>query len=347
MNTLTITRPDDWHLHLRDGAALESVLPYTARQFARAIVMPNLKPPVTTVALAGAYRDRILRRARPNRGRCVRAAHDALPDRQHVARRDRRGPGERLRARGEVLPGRRDDQLRLRRHLARARLPGARRDGEARPAAARARRGDGSGGRRLRPREGVHRHRARRRWCGAFRRLRVVFEHITTQDAADYVLAAGPRIARHDHRAPPALQPQRDLQGRLAAASLLPAGAQARAPSRRARARRRPAAARSSSSAPTARRTRAARRRAGAAARAASPRTPRSSSTRRRSTPPARSSGSRRSRASTAPDFYRLPRNAERVTLVRERWEVPRELALGATTLVPLRGGEALGWRLA
>jgi len=58
--SLTITRPDDWHLHLRDGAALAAVLPDTARRFARAIVMPNLKPPVTTVALAAAYRDRIL-----------------------------------------------------------------------------------------------------------------------------------------------------------------------------------------------------------------------------------------------------------------------------------------------
>lgn len=60
LDSVTITRPDDWHLHLRDGAAMASVLPHTARQFGRAIVMPNLKPPVTTVALAGAYRDRIL-----------------------------------------------------------------------------------------------------------------------------------------------------------------------------------------------------------------------------------------------------------------------------------------------
>jgi dihydroorotase len=60
MQELTITRPDDWHLHLRDGEALKAVLPYTAKQFARAIVMPNLKPPVRTVAEAAAYRDRIL-----------------------------------------------------------------------------------------------------------------------------------------------------------------------------------------------------------------------------------------------------------------------------------------------
>jgi dihydroorotase len=58
--TLTLTRPDDWHLHLRDGAALAAVLPCTARQFGRAIVMPNLKPPVTTAAAAQAYRQRIL-----------------------------------------------------------------------------------------------------------------------------------------------------------------------------------------------------------------------------------------------------------------------------------------------
>ncbi len=59
-NRLVIRRPDDWHLHLRDGAMLEAVLPYTARQFARAIVMPNLVPPVTDMAAAAAYRDRIL-----------------------------------------------------------------------------------------------------------------------------------------------------------------------------------------------------------------------------------------------------------------------------------------------
>ena len=57
---ITITRPDDWHLHLRDGEALRSVLPDSARQFARAIVMPNLRPPVTTVAAATRYRNRIL-----------------------------------------------------------------------------------------------------------------------------------------------------------------------------------------------------------------------------------------------------------------------------------------------
>ena len=58
--SLTITRPDDWHVHLRDGAALAAVAPHTAAQFGRAIIMPNLKPPVTTAAQALAYRARIL-----------------------------------------------------------------------------------------------------------------------------------------------------------------------------------------------------------------------------------------------------------------------------------------------
>ena len=58
-NTLTITRPDDWHLHVRDGAALATVVPHTAAQFGRAIIMPNLKPPVTTAAQALEYSARI------------------------------------------------------------------------------------------------------------------------------------------------------------------------------------------------------------------------------------------------------------------------------------------------
>jgi dihydroorotase len=60
MQTITLPRPDDWHLHLRDGAMLQAVLPETARHFARAIIMPNLVPPVVTLADAQAYHDRIM-----------------------------------------------------------------------------------------------------------------------------------------------------------------------------------------------------------------------------------------------------------------------------------------------
>lgn len=65
VETLTIRRPDDWHIHLRDGDMLRAVLPYTAAQFARGIIMPNLVPPITSVEMARAYRDRILA-ARPD-----------------------------------------------------------------------------------------------------------------------------------------------------------------------------------------------------------------------------------------------------------------------------------------
>lgn len=65
MTTFVMRRPDDWHVHLRDGAMLAGVVNYTARQFARAIVMPNLNPPVTTVAAAEAYRSRILAALEP------------------------------------------------------------------------------------------------------------------------------------------------------------------------------------------------------------------------------------------------------------------------------------------
>ena len=68
---LTITRPDDWHVHLRDGVHLQTSVAHTAAQFARAIVMPNLAPPVTTVDAAIAYRQRILD--------AVPAGHDFTP----------------------------------------------------------------------------------------------------------------------------------------------------------------------------------------------------------------------------------------------------------------------------
>jgi dihydroorotase len=66
MTSLTIRRPDDWHVHLRDGEIMAGVAPYTARQFARAIVMPNLSPPVTTVEAAKAYRQRIVAATGPD-----------------------------------------------------------------------------------------------------------------------------------------------------------------------------------------------------------------------------------------------------------------------------------------
>ena len=75
---LTIRRPDDWHVHLRDGALLQAVVGHTARQFARAIVMPNLKPPITSVAQAQAYRERILAALKASFGGTSAAAFTPL-----------------------------------------------------------------------------------------------------------------------------------------------------------------------------------------------------------------------------------------------------------------------------
>jgi len=89
--SLTIRRPDDWHLHLRDGELLAAVVPYTARQFARAIVMPNLVPPVTTVAAAAAYRERIRTAAGPGFEPLMTCylTHEASPDELERGHRDR------------------------------------------------------------------------------------------------------------------------------------------------------------------------------------------------------------------------------------------------------------------
>ena len=71
MTKMTICRPDDWHLHLRDGSMLGAVIDDTARHFARAIIMPNLVPPVVTGAEAAAYRDRIMACVNPDHGFCL------------------------------------------------------------------------------------------------------------------------------------------------------------------------------------------------------------------------------------------------------------------------------------
>ena len=220
-------RPDDWHVHLRDGELMKSVVGATARQFGRAIVMPNLKPPVVTVEQAA-------RLSRPHprgaaRGLGVRAADDALPHGQHAARRDREGDGLGLREGGEVLPRGRHDQLRLRRDRHPQVRRGVRGDGGARHAAAPARRGD-------RPRRwtsSTARRSSSTRCCGrssaASRSCAWCSSTSPRSEAALFVSSAPDERRGHDHGAPPAHEPQRDLRGRHPAAPLLPAGAQARA----------------------------------------------------------------------------------------------------------------------
>ena len=141
---LTITRPDDWHLHLRDGEALAAVLPHTARQFARAIVMPNLKPPVTTVEQAAAYRDRILA-ALPAGLAFEPLMTLYLTDNTPPAEIARAAASGFVRLSSSTRPG--DDQFRRRPDRHRQGLRHAGRDGARRPAAAGAWRSDRSGDR--------------------------------------------------------------------------------------------------------------------------------------------------------------------------------------------------------
>ena len=344
MNTLTITRPDDWHLHLRDGAALESVLPYTARQFARAIVMPNLKPPVTTVALAGAYRDRI-------RAALARTAAGAFQPLMTLYLTDNTSPAEIAAARASGFV-----------HAVKYYPAGATTNSDsgvtslerAFPALAAMENHDLPllvHGEATHPdvdifdREKVFIDTVFAEVVRRFPALRVVLEHITTEDAADYVLAAGPRIGatitahhllynrnaifkgglRPHLYCLPVLKRERHRVALVRAAT---GGS--------------PKFFLGTDSAPH-------------------PRGEKESGCGCAGCFTAHAALELYAEAFDAagalerleafasfhgPDFYRLPRNAERVTLVRERWEAPRELELGATTLVPLRGGEALGWRL-
>jgi dihydroorotase len=189
--TLTLSRPDDWHLHLRDGDALRAVLPHTARQFARAIVMPNLQPAVTTTALALAYKQRIV---------------DALPDGSRfeplmtLYLTDRTAADEIRRARAAGI-------VALKLYPAGAttnsdagvtdiRLTFAALDAMQREGLLLLVHGEVTDpGVDVFDREAVFIDRVLDPLRRDFPALKVVFEHITTRDAAQYVAEAGPNLA--------------------------------------------------------------------------------------------------------------------------------------------------------
>jgi len=350
MDALTLTRPDDWHLHLRDGEALEAVVLDSARQFARAIVMPNLKPPVTTVAQAEAYRGRILAAlARVAEPGSEAAGFDPL---MTLYLTDRSDADEMRRARASgtvqavklypagatthsdsgvtairnvtaVLEAMQEVDLPLLIH------------GEVTDAAV-----------DIFDREAVFIDRVLEPLRRDFPALRVVFEHITTREAAHYVRdAAGPTAATitahhllYDRNALfvggirphwyclPVLKRGTHREALLEAAA---SGS--------------PRFFLGTDSAPHARHLK--EHFCGCAGCYTAPHALELYAA-------AFDAIGRLDRlegfaSHFGPDFYRLPRNRSQVTLRREDWTVPQALPFGEHELVPLAAGETLGWRLA
>ena len=192
MDSITIRRPDDWHVHLRDGAMLKAVVPETAREFGRAIVMPNLVPPVTTVAAAEAYRARILA-ALPAGSRFTPLMTAYLTDASN-ADEIARGFESKVFTAAKLYPANATtnsasgvtDLTKIAPVLARMEQLGMPLliHGEVTDPAI-----------DVFDREAVFIERILIKLMRDFPALKIVLEHITTKDAADFVAAAGPTLA--------------------------------------------------------------------------------------------------------------------------------------------------------
>ena len=341
--SLTLTRPDDWHLHLRDDDSLAAVLPDTARQFARAIVMPNLKPPVTTTELARAYRSRI-RAAVPagmnfeplmtlylteatspdeiGRAKQSGIVHavkfypaGATTNAEHGARN--------LRVCYPVLAAMEKHGLPLLMH-------GEVTDPDV----------------DIFDREAVFIDQHLAPVVRDFPGLRIVLEHITTQKAVDFVSAAADNVAatitahhlllnrnaifaggiRPHHYCLPVLKREIHRKALLEAAT---SG--------------KPKFFLGTDSAPHARHTKE------TACGCAGIYTAHAAlELYAEAFEQVGALGRLEAFASFyGADFYRLPRNRGTVTLQKQSWQVPQELRFGSDTLVPMRAGEAVAWRLA
>jgi dihydroorotase len=342
MQTLTITRPDDWHLHLRDGAEMASVLPHAERAFARAIIMPNLGTPVTTTTLAAAYRERILR-ALSKGSRFEPLMTLYLTDNtsaEEIGRAKRSGfvwgvkyyPAgattnsdsgvTRLERVYPVLEAMQEQDLPLLVH------------GEVI-----------TSGVDIFDRERVFLDTVLADIVRRFPRLRVVLEHASTREAVDFVAAGGPRIAatitahhllynrgalfsggfRPHYYCLPVLKREEHRQALVRAAT---SG--------------NPKFFLGTDSAPHARSDKetlcghAGIYSAHAAIELYA-----------EAFEEAGALDKLEAFASVhGPAFYGLPRNMGSITLRKEAWTVPGELAFGSATVVPLRAGESVAWRL-
>jgi dihydroorotase len=339
---LTITCPDDWHLHLRDGEALRAVVAHTARQFGRAIVMPNLRPPVTTTELAIAYRERIMQALPVGTGfeplMTLYLTDNTRAEEIEKAKASNIVHGVKLYPAGattnsdsgvtsidkcaEVLSAMQAVGLPL---LVHAEVTDADVD--------------------VFDRERVFIDRHMKPLIANYPNLKVVFEHITTKDAADFVSTAGDNVAatitvhhlllsrndmfkggiRPHHYCLPILKRE---EHRLALVKAATSGS--------------PKFFLGTDSAPHAKNTK--ENACGCAgmytAHAAIELYAEVFET-------ANALDKLEGFASFyGADFYDLPRNTDTITLVKENWQVPESYPYGDDVLVPLRAGQAVNWKL-
>jgi dihydroorotase len=339
---LTLTRPDDWHLHLRDGPGLAAVLPDTARRFGRAVVMPNLKPPVTTVAAAAAYRDRIVA-ALPAGARFEPLLTLYLTDRTppaEIGAAKRSGfvhavkyypAGATTNSENGVTDWRhvRGVLAAMEQHEVPLLLHGEVTDADV----------------DVFDREAVFVERQLAPLLRDFPGLRVVLEHVTTADAVEFVRGAGPRVAatitahhllwnrnalfrgglRPHAFCLPVLKRERHREALVAAAT---GGS--------------PKFFLGTDSAPHARGTKE------AACGCAGIYTAHAAlELYAAAFEEAGALDKLEGFASVfGAQFYGLPPNRDTVTLAREEWRVPERLRFGDDELVPLRAGETIPWKL-
>src|SRR5574343_100164 len=339
--TLTITRPDDWHLHVRDGAALAAVLPDTCRQMGRAIIMPNLKPPVTTVEMAAAYRERILA-ARPAGSTfeplmTLYLTETTTADEVRKAKASGFVHGIKLYPAGATTnsdAGVRDvnNAMVALEAMAEVGMPLLVHGEVTDPAVD------------VFDREAVFIDTVFEPLLKRLPGLRVVFEHITTRQAAEYVASAGDNIAatitahhllmnrnalftggiRPHHYCLPVLKRETHREALVAAAT---SGSKK--------------FFLGTDSAPHARHTKE------NACGCAGMYTAHAGIELYAEVFDAAGRLDRLEAFASfnGPDFYQLPRNTDTLSLVREAWQVPAALSYGNDELIPLRAGEYVQWR--
>ncbi len=343
MQSLTITRPDDWHLHLRDGATLAAVLRDTARRFARAIVMPNLRPPVVTTDQAVSYRERIVA-ALPRGLKFEPLMTLYLTDNTPPAEIDRAVASGLVQAVKYYPAGATTNSDSGVTAIEKCHATLDRMQKAGLPLLIHGEVTDADVD--IFDRERVFVDRVLAPLVGRFPALRIVLEHLTTADAIDFVTASGPQIGatltahhllmnrnaifagglRPHHYCLPVLKRERHRQALLAAAT---SG--------------NPKFFLGTDSAPHSRHSKEAvcgcagcyTAHAGIELYAEA----------------FEAAGALdRLEAFTSfhgADFYGLPRNTERITLVREAWPVAADQPCGdGATLVPLRAGEIIAWSL-